>query len=218
MRKIVRLKHKVIVLILAVVLVTACTSAPTPTSPPTAVPPIPTVTVSAPTNPPPTVAPTTVPPTPTVLPATATNPPPTTVPATEEVETEPNQDASNVMEANSMNIEIGDNVLTATLIENSSADALKEALSEGPITVNMRDYGSMEKVGSLGVDLPRNDEQITTEAGDIILFQGSAFVIYYAPNSWNFTRLGKINNVTAEELREILGDGNVTITLSLPQE
>jgi hypothetical protein len=140
------------------------------------------------------------------------------VPPTEEVETEPNQDNSNVMEANRLNIKVGDHVLTATLVENSSADALKEALSEGPITVNMRDYGSMEKVGSLGMDLPRNDEQITTEAGDIILFQGSAFVIYYAPNSWNFTRLGKINNVTAEELREILGDGNVTVTLSLPPE
>jgi hypothetical protein len=212
--------HQIIVLILAAAFVAACGSAPTPTpSPmPTPVPPTPTALSATPTNSPPTVAPTTVPPTPTVLPATATNPPPTTVPSTEEVETEPNQDNSNVMEANRLNINIGDNVLTATLVENSSVDALKEALSAGPITVNMRDYGSMEKVGSLGMDLPRNDEQITTEAGDIILFQGSALVIYYAPNSWNFTRLGKINNVTAEELREILGDGNVTITLSLPQE
>ena len=140
------------------------------------------------------------------------------MPPTEEVETEPYQDNSSAMEANRLNIQVGDTVLTATLVENSSVEALKETLSEGPITVNMRDYGSMEKVGSLGMDLPRNDEQITTEAGDIILFQGSAFVIYYAPNSWNFTRLGRINNATAEELREILGDGNVTITLSLPQE
>ena len=124
----------------------------------------------------------------------------------------------NVMEVNSVNIVIGDTVLTATLVENSSVDALKEALSAGPITINMSDYGNMEKVGPLGMDLPRNDQQITTEAGDIILYQGSALVIYYAPNSWNFTRLGRINNVTAEELREILGDGNVTITLSLPQK
>ena len=115
-----------------------------------------------------------------------------------------------------MNINIGDRVLTATLAENSSAAALKEALAEGQITINMRDYDRMEKVGPLGMNLPRNDEQITTEAGDIILFQGSAFVIYYAPNSWNFTRLGKIDNVTAAELREILGAGNVTVTLSLP--
>ena len=117
-----------------------------------------------------------------------------------------------------MNIQVGNHILTATLVENSSAAALKEALTENPITINMRDYDSMEKVGSLGINLPRNDEQITTEAGDIILFQGSAFVIYYAPNSWNFTRLGKIDNVTAAELKEILGDGNVTVTLSLAQE
>ncbi len=213
--------HQIIVLILVTAFVAACASASTPTSPSTltTVPPTSTVTVSASTNPPATVTRTTVPPTPTALPATATNPPPTTtVPPTEDVENDPNQDNSNVMEANRMNIKIGDNVLTATLVENSSVDALKEALSEGPITINMRDYGSMEKVGPLGMDLPRNDQQITTEAGDIILFQGSALVIYYAPNSWNFTRLGKINNVTTEELREILGDGNVTITLSLPQE
>jgi len=206
--------HQIIVLILAAALVVACTSAPTPTSPPT-----PTTMPPTPTNSPPNVVPTTVPPTPTVLPATATNPPPTTTaPATEDVETDPNQDNSNVMEANRMNIKIGDKVLTTTLVENSSVDALKAALSEGPITISMRDYGSMEKVGPLGMDLPRNDTQITTEAGDIILYQGSAFVIYYAPNSWNFTRLGKVNNVTAEELKEILGDGNVTITLSLPSE
>jgi len=162
----------------------------------------------APTDPPPTVA----------LSATAINPSPTMEPSMEEVETDTNQVNSNVMEINRMNIQVGDKVLTATLDQNSSVDALKEALSEGPITIDMRDYGSMEKVGSLGMNLPRNDQQITTEAGDIILYQGNAFVIYYAPNSWNFTRLGKIDNVSAEELKEILGDGNVSITLSLPQE
>jgi hypothetical protein len=225
----VRFLSKTTALILAAAFVTACASAPPSTPLPTGVPAIPSVTVSAPASLSPTVSPTTVPPAPTAQSATATNPlptvtptslppVPTTAPSTAEVEAETNQDNPNVMEANSMNIQIGDNVLTATLVENSSVDALKEALSEGPITVNMRDYESMEKVGSLGMDLPRNDQQITTEAGDIILYQGSAFVIYYAPNSWNFTRLGKIDNVTAEELREILGDGNVTVTLSLPQE
>lgn len=128
------------------------------------------------------------------------------------------QQNSDVMGANTVNITIGDSVLTATLVDNTSVDALKAALSEGPITINMRDYGNMEKVGPLGRDLPRNDQQITAEAGDIILYQGNAFVIYYAPNAWNFTRLGRINNITAQELRAILGNGNVTITLSLPQE
>ena len=121
------------------------------------------------------------------------------------------RDNLSFMEIDYMNILVGETVLTATLFENSSVDALKEALLEGPITIDMRDYGSMEKVGPLGMDLPRNDQQTTTEAGDIILYQGNALVIYYAPNSWNFTRLGKINHITPEELREILGEGNVTI-------
>jgi len=110
---------------------------------------------------------------------------------------------------------IGDTILTATLIENSSSAKLMELLAENTITINMDDYGNMEKVGSLGSNLPTNNEQITTEAGDLILYQGNALVIYYAPNSWNFTRLGKIDDITTEELKRILGDGSITVKLSL---
>ncbi len=62
--------------------------------------------------------------------------------------------------------------MTATLADNSSAGALKDLLKKGPVTINMSDYGNFEKVGPLGTTLPRNDEQITTSAGDIILYQG----------------------------------------------
>ncbi len=114
-----------------------------------------------------------------------------------------------------MKLTIGDRILTATLADNSSVNALKEDLAKGPITIEMSDYGNMEKVGSLGKSYPRNDEQITTEAGDIILYQGSALVIYYAPNSWNFTRLGKIDSLTATELKQVLGSGSVSVVLSI---
>ena len=114
-----------------------------------------------------------------------------------------------------LNITIGDTVLTATMEDNSSVKALLELLADKPLTINMRDYGNMEKVGGIGTDLPRNDEQITTEPGDLILFQGNSLVIYYAPNSWNFTRLGKIDGITKDELTDILGNGDVTVTLSL---
>lgn len=116
---------------------------------------------------------------------------------------------------NQITLAINGTVLNATLSDNSSAQSLKDLLAEGPLTIAMRDYGSMEKVGPIGKDLPTNDEQITTEAGDLILYQGNAFVIYYAPNSWNFTRLGKINDVSGKELKEILGSGNVDVTLEL---
>lgn len=133
-------------------------------------------------------------------------------------EIDDNQDNSEEMQNNLMNIQIGDYSFTATLVYNSTTETLKEMLSEGPITIDMRDYANMEKVGSFGVNLPRNDESITTEAGDLILYHGSAFVIYYESNSWNFTRIGKINDVTKEELKEALGIGNVTVTLSLNQD
>ncbi len=115
---------------------------------------------------------------------------------------------------NTMKITARDTTFTAAFADNSSAEALKELLAEGPLTINMSDYASMEKVGPIGTNLPRNDEQITTGAGDIILYQGNSLVIYYDTNSWNFTRIGKINDVTQAELLEAFGDGDVTVTFS----
>lgn len=112
-------------------------------------------------------------------------------------------------------IRAGGRLLSAELADNSSADALVSLLMDGDITIDMSDYGNFEKVGSLGAELPRNDEQITTEPGDLILYQGSSFVIYYDTNSWNFTRLGKINDISQSELKEILGSGDVQVTLSI---
>ena len=83
------------------------------------------------------------------------------------------------------------------------------------MTIGMSDYGNMEKMGPIGKDLPTNDEEITTKAGDLILYQGNSLVIYYDENSWNFTRLGKIEGVTGEELLDAFGDGDVTVTFSL---
>ena len=109
----------------------------------------------------------------------------------------------------------GGRTFTATLVDNSSTQALKEQLAKGNITVEMEDYANMEKVGSLGIRLPRNDRQTTTGPGDLILYQGHNLVIYYDTNSWNFTRLGKIDNASQADLKAALGKGGVTVTLSL---
>ena len=114
-----------------------------------------------------------------------------------------------------MNITVNDRVLTAIMVDNSSAEALLKRLEESPITIEMEDYASMEKVGDLGFSLPQNDRPIETAAGDLILYQGHNFVIYYDTNSWNFTKLGKIEGVSVSELRTILGHGDVSVTLSL---
>ena len=103
-----------------------------------------------------------------------------------------------------MKLTIGETILTATLADNSSVKALEEKLQDGPITIRMEDYARMEKVGNLPFRLPTNDQSITTQAGDLILYLGNSFVIYYAPNSWRFTRLGHIEGVTAQELKKVL--------------
>lgn len=114
-----------------------------------------------------------------------------------------------------MKVQIGNTAFLATLEDNSSVDALKELMADGPLVLNMSDYANMEKGADLGTILPQNNEQMDTQAGDIILYQGRTFVIYYDTNSWSLTPIGKIDNVDAEELREVLGTGDVTVTLSL---
>lgn len=101
--------------------------------------------------------------------------------------------------------------LIATLYNNSSVDALLSRLKEGPITINMSDYANMEKVGNLGFSLPRNDASIKTQAGDLILYQGNSFVIYYDTNSWS----GKLDNINENDLRTLLGTGDIIVTISL---
>lgn len=111
--------------------------------------------------------------------------------------------------------QIGYNTLTIKLEDNSSARALKDLLAKGPLTVKMHDYNNFEKVGELGTSLPQNNESITTEPGDVILYQGTSITIYYDVNTWNFTRIGAIQNLTKEELKAILGDRDVTVTFNL---
>ena len=114
-----------------------------------------------------------------------------------------------------LKIHVNDTTFTATIADNSSAEAFAEFLSQGDLTLDMHDYGSFEKVADLPRSFPRNDTQINTDAGDIILYQGKSITIYYDKNSWNFTRLGKIDNVDKKRLKQILGDGNATVTFSV---
>ena len=109
----------------------------------------------------------------------------------------------------------GSHTLAATLADNSSAMAFYELLEKGPVTIKMTDYGNFEKVGPLGTKLPRNDTQITTQAGDIILYQGNQITIYYDTNSWNFTRLGKVDGVTQAQIKKILGKGDVSAVFEI---
>ena len=115
----------------------------------------------------------------------------------------------------SLVMEVNGRIYYPDLADNSSAEAFFEKLEEGKLVVDLQDYGNFEKVGPLPWDLPRNDEKITTMPGDLILYQGNQITLYYDVNTWEFTRLAKIHDVTREELLDVLGDGDVTASFWL---
>ena len=108
----------------------------------------------------------------------------------------------------SLPVKIEDNVATRALVA---------ALREASITFEAHDYGGFEKVGGLGRTFPSSDSQMTTQPGDVILYSGNQIVLFYGSNSWSYTRIGKIQYGTLDELKTFLqaGKGNISVTLSL---
>ncbi len=119
-----------------------------------------------------------------------------------------------------MYITIGGVTLPIVLVENAATQTLVAALQEGDITYEAHDYGGFEKVGSLGRSLPTSDTQTTTQAGDVILYNGNQIVLFYGSNSWSYTRLGRIEYSSQAELESFLkaGQGNITVKLSLSSD
>ena len=114
-----------------------------------------------------------------------------------------------------MNITIDNHVLVVTLVDNSATRALVQRLQEGSVSYSSSSYGNFETVGNIGFSLPTSNSSITTQAGDVILYQGNQICIFYGSNSWSYTRLGRISDTSQEELRSLLSHGTVNITLSL---
>ncbi|MCR5447907.1 MAG: alpha/beta hydrolase [Solobacterium sp.] len=121
----------------------------------------------------------------------------------------------NVEEEMNMQMKIEETVVEVKWEENESVDALREMVKDHPLTVQMSMYGGFEQVGPIGASLPRNDVQTVTEPGDIVLYSGNQIVVFYGSNSWAYTRLGKITDKTDSEMRELLGNGDVTLTFSM---
>lgn len=113
-----------------------------------------------------------------------------------------------------LTLEIDGVMIPVTWEENDSAEALKEFCKTGPLAIDMSMYGGFEQVGSIGQELPRNDEQTTTQSGDIVLYSGDQIVLFYGSNSWSYTKLGKMG-LSEEELTELLGNGDVSIVISV---
>ena len=116
---------------------------------------------------------------------------------------------------NKINITIDGLTMSATLADNVATKALVENLANGPISITMNNYGGFEKVGALPWSLPSADTQITTNPGDIMLYNSNNIVIFYGQNSWAYTPLGVLETTDSSEISSFVGNGNKQVTISL---
>ena len=123
----------------------------------------------------------------------------------------------------SVKVKINDNVFDVKLENNSATQEFIKELKKGNVTVNASEYGGFEKseygcfekVGNLGFSLPTSDKNIGTVPGDIVLYQGDKLSLFYGSHSWSYTKIGKIDNVDSNKLKEVLGSGDVKLEFSL---
>ena len=114
-----------------------------------------------------------------------------------------------------LTLKIGGMTVAVDWEENESVAALAELVKEKPLTIRMSMYGGFEQVGPLGTNIPRSDVQTTMQAGGIVLYSGNQIVVFYGSNSWSYTRLGHITDKTAAQMKDLLGNENVAIEISI---
>ena len=129
--------------------------------------------------------------------------------STSEEEKQPSGPASAAEEDEEMKMYIGEREVPVIWEENASVEELKSLC---PLKIDMSMYGGFEQVGSIGKSIARDDRQMTTESGDVVLYSGSQIVVFYGSNSWSYTRLGHVD-LPEEEMAELLGNGDVVLSL-----
>ena len=110
-------------------------------------------------------------------------------------------------------ISAGGKQIKVQMVDNAATKELKKMLDEGDMTINMTRNG-FEQYGSLGTSLPSDDTYITAKAGDVLLYNSNTICVFYASNSYSYTRIGKVQNMSNDELKELLSGESLTFTLS----
>ncbi len=121
--------------------------------------------------------------------------------------------ADSMLEANAV-LSVHGVTFDVKLADTDAARTLANRLAQGPVTVDLHPYGGFEMVGPLPWSLPTDDAQVTTTAGDIMLYQGDQITIFLDTNSWSYTPLGRIQGASVQDLKNAFGDGPATVTLS----
>lgn len=116
---------------------------------------------------------------------------------------------------NQIRVTLGSSSFIVNLEDNETAKALRKMLADEDLTISASNYGGFEKVCQLGKTLPRNDKQITTKAGDVMLYSGNQIVFFYGANSWSYTKIGKVEASSIEKLESVLSGSETEVILSI---
>lgn len=136
----------------------------------------------------------------------------TVIPDSEQETGSDSQEASEVEKV--LCLYVNDRKLPVTWEDNDSVAEIISIVNNDSLTVEMSMYGGFEQVGELGRNITRNDRQMTTSYGDIVLYSGSNIVIFYGSNSWSYTKLGHVD-LSQQEMTDLLGNGDIRITLTM---
>ena len=116
-------------------------------------------------------------------------------------------------ERHTMNITIGSQTFTATLVDNETAAAFKAIL---PVTIDMNELNGNEKYYHFSTSFPTNASNPgTIQTVDVMLWGADCLVLFYKTftTSYRYTKVGRIDD--AAGLAAAVGSGNVTITFEL---
>ncbi len=122
-------------------------------------------------------------------------------------------------------IEVNGKTLTATLAYKACGEALYQMLQEGPLTIEMKMerhsvlYGGDRIEGEMpSAFYNANPARNHGRPGDIIGFYQDTklCILTEEMDDLRHVVVGRINSISEEELKEILGDGEYTVVISLP--
>jgi len=118
---------------------------------------------------------------------------------------------------NKIYVTISGQTQSMTLADTQAAQELVARLQNGTLTISLNTNDDFEIWGPLGFSLTTSNRQMTAQAGDVVLYNGSNICLFADTNSWSYTPLGHFDSITGNDLRTFLkiGQNNISVTLSL---
>lgn len=114
---------------------------------------------------------------------------------------------------NQLLIRVENREFKAAMLDSPTVQQFKRLL---PLTLTMNELNGNEKYYELPDSLPTQSEAVCNiQAGDLMLYGSNTFVLFYEnlSTSYSYTRLGSI--LEAEELKTVLGNKEITVTIEL---